>query len=223
MRSHPIRDRARTIALVALMAAATPLQAQDIASREREALRRARAELRTAQDEAQRQQQLAAQSEADKARLSRERDGVSREARLLRQQLAAAVDKAVALEAETARLKAEAADRQRVADDAARESSRRHNDAERQLAALAAEIVERKSTIAGLSAALERSIQALAQVEAANRELYRVAQRAIDRYHGKTTLEAAKLADPVLGLAAVSAENESESLRIEAEKSRLGR
>jgi chromosome segregation ATPase len=210
--------------MVALMfAAATPLQAQEAASREREALRRARAELRTAQDEAQRQQQLAAQAEADKAKLARERDSVYREARLLRQKIAAADIKGQSLETELTRLRTEVSDRQHASDDAAREAGLRQTEAARQLAALNAEIVERKSTSAALTTALERSTQALADAEAANRELYRVAQRAIDRYHGKSPLTSAKLADPVLGLAAVSAENESEALRIDAEKSRLGR
>jgi chromosome segregation ATPase len=207
--------------LTLALAAAAAFAADEPGSREREALRRAQASLRQAQEAAQQLQAKVPQLEAEKAKLGQERDQAAGQAQRLRRELAEARDQAAKIDAELTRTKAAAAEAQRLADDAARDAATRLQDGEKQRAKLAADLAERSATVTALGNLLERSTQALADAETANKRLYAVAQQAINRYRGKTAFETTVQDDPVVGLTAVRLESIAEQMRIEAEQVRL--
>lgn len=199
----------KRIALACLLAASLSIQAQEAKpSKEREALRRAQAALRAAQEQQ-------ATLQADKARSDAEAATAQRAAASARSQAAGSAARLKARESELQALRSQL----QAGEDARRQAETRAAEAEQacqqDLLAARQDLAARQQANQALVQLLERSTRALADAEARNRQLYTVGQDLVQRALGRSPLDTAALQEPLLGLAAVRAEDEAEKLRAE--------
>lgn len=198
--------------LIAL--ACVTAQAQDAKpSKEREALRRAQSALRAAQEQQSALQADKARAEADVARAKQD----AANARAL------IAGHAVKLKARETELDALRAQLQAARDAQAQGEAKaieREQALQQQLLASRQDSADRQQANRALAQTLERSTQALADAEARNRKLYAAGQELAQLYAGKSPLDKALQADPLLGLTAVRQEDQAEKLRAVLEASR---
>ena len=204
--------RWRLLMIAAMLAFASTTQGQQDTkvSREREALRRSQAALRQAQE----QQAALAKEKADlQAEGTRREDALQR----VGSQLGSARSEAARMQGRAAQLalqidadKAAAARELKSAQDAA---ARQSEAAAERIGGVERQLNERTQTVAGLSALLERSTQALAASEEANRKMYAFGRDLIEQYRRGVPPDALLASDAVLGLASVRREEQAELLR----------
>lgn len=192
-------------------------QAQDgKASKEREALRRSQAALRAAQE-----QQSALQ--ADKAKAETDAAAALRQAASARAQIAGTAARLKDREAELETLRTQLQAARQAQQDSDAKATGREQALQQQLLTTRQESAARVQANQALAQLLERSTQALADAEAKNRQLYAIGQDLVRRWQGRSPLDTALLADPVLGLTAVRFEDQAEKLRAELETQRTTR
>lgn len=198
-------------------AAVSSAQAQDNkVSKEREALRRAQAALRTAQE-----QQGSLQ--ADKAKAEAQAAAAEKLAAVAQARVGGSLAKLKASEAELATLRSQLQAAQAAAQQALALAHERDQTLQQQVQIARQESAERLQANQAISGLLERSVQALANAEAKNHELYAIGQALVNRYLGRSKMDQALLEDPVLGLVAVRFEDQAEALRSELAARKLGR
>lgn len=184
-----------------------PAMAQDAkVSKEREALRRAQTALRAATEK---QDAL----QAEQASLAQEKAKLEKELGALRGQGQAGAARIKAAEQQAEALQGELGAAVKARQDAEAAGLQREKALQEQVLALRRESAERLQSARALSALLERSVQALGDAEAKNRQLYAIGQELVKRTLSRTPFEVATIGDPVLGLTDVKLENQAEELR----------
>lgn len=189
--------------------------------------------LQAARDTLRRAQQQLQQAQAERSTLQRDKAALAEERDKLAQALAAsqtrergAASKQAGLASEVSASKGET---ERLAAELAREAEARQTLA-RQLAAEQATsattrqaLEDQKRVTAAVSALLERSVQALAENEARNRELQALGQQALQAYLNDTPVAQRARDEPFLGLGRVELENRAEELRRAMAAQKIGR
>lgn len=202
---------------IAMALCVTPAVAQQDArvSREREALRRAQAALKSAQE-----QQAALSKE--KAELVDEKARGAEALRRADAQLGSARAEAARQQARGSQLFAQFESLRAEVALAKESAAKNADDAARRLSAAERVIAERTQTAASLATLLERSTNALAAAEEANKRMYEFGRNMIEQYRQSTPPDVFAGSDSVLGFAAVRRENRAEELRSQLEATRLG-
>lgn len=203
----------RHLLIVALATSCLGAAAQDDkrSAALREAARRAQAAAQAAQQEA-----ASLRSERDAlARAGESRQTELDQARAAQRsaagQLAAARQTLAQTQSERDALKAELERTRAAGDEGTQRLVRQQAEAER----LQAELAEQRRLTQTLGAMLQRSAQALAAAETANRQLQTLGLQAVDAYQHATPEAMRARDEPFLGLAAVRLGNEAELLRRE--------
>ncbi len=175
----------------------------------RESLRRAQTALQAAQ-----QDKLALQR--DKAALEQERIGLEQMLAVARKAEKSALGQRQALDAELRRVGAErdrlAAEQAALRSDQAA-AALQFDESQRQLATTVLARDEQLRLKAVLLALLERSVTALSEAEAKNRELYRLGHQVLGAWREATPEAQRADSEPFLGIASVQIEDRAESLR----------
>lgn len=195
---------------LALLATVLPAQAQDKASREREALRRVQQALRAAQDEQSTLQRDKAKLAAEKDSLSQDMDRLDGELKRTASKVSSAQAEARAAQARSAQMESEL-----VTVKAELDALRtRHEEQGRKLQ-------ESQSRVAAITALLERSTQAQRVLEARNQQLYKVGVSVVEVYRSRKPADTLARQVPVLGMGEVTLENVAEAWLDRLEEARF--
>jgi chromosome segregation ATPase len=195
---------------LALLTSALPVQAQERASREREALRRVQQALRTAQDE-----QGALQRE--KAKLSAEKESLSQDMGKLDGELKRTASKVGAAQAEARAAQARAGQLESDLGTARTELEALRAQNEQQ----GRQLQESQARVKAVTAMLERSTQTQKLLEARNQQLYKVGVSVVEVYRSRNPASTLARQAAVLGMDEVKLENVAEAWLDRLEEARF--
>ncbi len=213
----------RLVVLSIGCAAAPSFAAENIVSREREALRRSNAALNEARQQMAtlQNQNLATQREkgaalAEAAAAQQLADATAAQSRRQQQELTQLRNE---LQAQQQRSVLASKEHNEQMAELKQSASQRTE----QIEALRRELTQRRQAVASVTQLLERATQALTEAEEKNRQMHLLARQALALYRNKSSADVAAQQELLLGLAQIRIDNTAEELRTQLDAQRLPR